>query len=88
MKRDLTEPQRRMLANIARVVDEYDGIAPQGAGQFRTIRALEQAGLVKWVGPGECGDGCERAGDCPHLVRIYTLSDAGHRYLDEQERAA
>lgn len=80
----LTIPQRTMLASVARAIGEYDGLAPYGANQFRTIRALEGLGLVVWVGPGECGDGCDRANDCPHPVQIYTLTDAGRRAAGER----
>lgn len=83
----LTAPQHRILTHAARCCDEYDGICPNGGGQWQTFRALEKLGLLKWVGPAECGDGCERAGDCPHPVQLYTLSDKGHDYIESEQCA-
>lgn len=86
----LTEPQRIMLRHIARVCEnpEWDGYAPSGIGEWSTIRALERAGLVTRTGPGECGDGCERGENHPHIVALFVLSDMGRRVLEAQERAA
>ena len=79
----LTEKQRTLLDWTARACDEYDGIAPHGAGQWSTMYALERAGLVERRGPAECGEDCERAGDCPHPVQLFALSAAGHKFIDD-----
>lgn len=75
----LTTPQAKTLTDIARITEcgEYDGFAPYRPGEHRTVRSLVEKGLVCHVAFGECGDGCMRAGDCPHPVQIYTLSAAG-----------
>lgn len=78
----LTTPQRAMLKHVGRCMDDYDGYAPHGAAEWRTIRVLEKNGLVEFLAMGECGDGCERAGDCPHPVSIYRLTDDGHKAWD------
>lgn len=79
----LTETQRTMLRDIERICGECDGYAPHGAGQWCTIRALERAGLVRDDGPCECADGCERAGDCPHDVTGFVLTEAGRLALED-----
>lgn len=81
---DLTERQRSMLRHVALVgdSDEWDGYAPHGASDWRTIRSLESLGLVRCDGPAECGDGCERAGDHPHQVSLFVMTDEGHRVVE------
>ena len=77
----LTPFELRLLRHAERCSAEYDGVSPTGANEFRACRRLEGHGLLTWVGSGECGDGCERAGCCPHQVQIFAVTDAGRKHL-------
>jgi hypothetical protein len=83
MTKKLSKRQAAMMRTIAWSLCEYDGFAPHTAGEHRTARSLVDLGLARHIGLGECGDGCERAGDCPHSVEIYTFTDEGKRYMEE-----
>jgi len=81
IERMATEPQRKMLDDIRRACESWDGFAPHSAGEWQTLKALMRLGLAKFVAFGQCADGCERAGDCPHDVQIYALTDAGQHAI-------
>ncbi len=82
---NLTAPQRRMLDEVQRASENFDGLAPYGRSEHKTIHALVDRGLVKFLAMGECGDGCERAGECPHPVSIYVLTDEGRHIAKHPE---
>jgi hypothetical protein len=79
----LSKPQQKMMRSIAQALEQFDGLAPHMASEYRTLQSLIEKKLVRFVAFGECGEGCERAGECPHSVEIYTFTDEGKRYMEK-----
>jgi hypothetical protein len=79
----LSKPQQKMMRDIALTLGQFDGFAPRMASEYRTLQSLIEKKLVRFVAFGQCADGCERAGDCPHDVQIYAFTEEGHRYADK-----
>lgn len=79
MKKKITDKHKafmEMAVNAER--HGYQGICPQGSGQWQMVRTLARAGLMKFVGIGPDAD---RDDDREHP--IYTITARGRAALLE-----
>lgn len=50
----LTENDRRVLDDMCRVCEEYDGYIPHGSASWAATRRLVACGLAEYAGDGVC----------------------------------
>jgi hypothetical protein len=57
----LSNNDQRVLREIERACQEYDGFMPHGSADWTAIRRLLKAGLIEDSGWSECFGDCDRA---------------------------
>ena len=87
MERPVTKAMLAMLELCQQSMSDFDGYGPHGVGERRTIKALEQRGLVRCIGMAACSGECDARSHRAEQVEglAYEVTDAGAKLLEGGE---